>query len=231
MTNQAEVLFYSDPSTYMSATTIWTDAATNPTTWTAKSGGFAVITGAKYIKIRLTGGVIAGGAGTAYFDDVRFIEPQDDIVEVIRSASSGGDAGQTLTAATWNTRALTTISVANKYGTFTPATDTNRLTINYPGRYEIKAFASAYNSSGSGSIFQKIRVRNITDSTTAISGFNILVPNTSEMTAHCYGTITITAPKTFELQHYSTVAVIAGMTLSTGETEVYAGLFVKRIGD
>jgi hypothetical protein len=70
------------------------------------------------------------------------------------------------------------------------------------GSYVIRAFAGAYRVNN-----HTTRLRNITDSTTTLEGVPNFAPGTSDlhMTASwVVGAFTISAPKTFELQHQGT---------------------------
>lgn len=98
------------------------------------------------------------------------------------------------------------------------------------GTYQIEASAPGYNTG-----LLKARVRNITDSTTAIIGSSEYTHTTSvagSMRSVLVGEITITTSKTFELQMYTGGAQATnglGVAAVTGESEVYSQVKITKI--
>ena len=97
------------------------------------------------------------------------------------------------------------------------------------GRYYIDASAPVL-----GAVQHKIRIRNITDSITAIYGTSSFAASTNltESKALLSGEVTITAPKTFELQHYiATGRAVSGLGTATfsGDVEVYSIVKIQRL--
>lgn len=83
MHNKVEVLWFdaSQVALGTASTTIY-DTTASPTTWTEKHSVTAPPSGAKYAKIKLTGGhndTNPTGTHNAWFDEVQFIAPQFDV--------------------------------------------------------------------------------------------------------------------------------------------------------
>ncbi len=97
------------------------------------------------------------------------------------------------------------------------------------GTYSIEASAPATSSEQ-----HRIRLRNISDSLTAIVGSSEYIQSTANVTTRSLlsGEITITSLKTFELQHYITTIRTTnglGVALASGENEVYSMLKITKI--
>lgn len=97
------------------------------------------------------------------------------------------------------------------------------------GTYDIQASASTHQSNGS-----KLRLRNITDGTTLLLGSSVFTGTTISTTPNTIlnGQITISSPKTLELQHYIAIAKATdglGLPASSGESEVYAQIRIEKI--
>lgn len=108
-----------------------------------------------------------------------------------------------------------------------------------PGTYRFEARGPAYGCNGN-----QIRIQNITDGTTAVTGtpnvaadFGSGLFNYAESVA--LGVVTITASKTFELQHWAAGALNTaapatgafGIAASgSGYSQIYASLAVTRVG-
>ncbi len=142
----------------------------------------------------------------------------------ITDEKSSGTAGGSTSATTWHTRALNTV-VTN---TITGASlSSNQITLD-AGTYRIFAQAEMHESGAN-----RLRLRNITDSTTVASGVNshsgssgASLPNPSAIMGARF---TIASTKTFELQHYASLAkatIGLGVAASTGEVEVYAEITI-----
>lgn len=98
------------------------------------------------------------------------------------------------------------------------------------GTYEIDATAPSYRSNR-----HRARIRNITDSTTSLLGdsnFSSANADYSATYSRVVGQITITSPKTFELQHYTQSVLSSnglGVDASSGESEVYSQVKITKI--
>lgn len=124
------------------------------------------------------------------------------------------DAG-TSTGAAWNTRVLNT-KVSDVSGLASIAA--NQITL-AAGTYRVFATAPSYAADRN-----KLRLRNITDTTTTIIGVsNYATGGQSTLS----GRFTIAGSKTFELQHFfeiGTATIGLGPATSSGETEIYASI-------
>jgi hypothetical protein len=95
------------------------------------------------------------------------------------------------------------------------------------GTYYIRSSAPAYAVSQ-----HQTRIRNITDSTTALVGSTEYSLSTVNGRSIIRGTITITSSKTFELQHYTQSAQASngfGSATATGEVEVYSIVEINKL--
>lgn len=138
--------------------------------------------------------------------------------------NSGTSAGGAL-ALTTQTRTLNTL--------VDPTGIVSSLTSNQfvlpAGEYFIQGSAPAYRVGG-----HKARIRNITDGTTSIIGSSSTSDATNGSVTHSLisGYISITASKTFELQHYTTVLKATdglGQAVTSGESEIYGQLDIVKI--
>jgi hypothetical protein len=96
------------------------------------------------------------------------------------------------------------------------------------GTYDISASAPCYNGN-----VHKIRLRNITDSTTALIGTKEYTSTTSIQTnSLLFGQITITSTKTFELQHWITTSSVEGLGISNasgGDDNIFSAIKITKI--
>ena len=144
-------------------------------------------------------------------------------IVILQDQKSSGTNGGTFTNGDWRTRDLNT-EVADTHNICTLSS--NQFTLG-AGTYRIEAYAMVY-----GNVDRhRLRIRNITDSTDAILGYNAYITTTNTNKAVLVGQITIAATKTFELQHRSTNTVSTngfGIATSLG-TEIYAEVEIKRL--
>lgn len=149
------------------------------------------------------------------------LQPRIAYLSDVKPGGTGGG-----TSSTGNqTRTLNTI--VDPTGIVTSLT-ANQFTLQ-AGSYCIEATAQAYKATG-----HRIRIRNITDSTTSIIGSGSYTSAADVVDTHSIlkGGLIITSAKTFELQHYigAGVATVGlGNATSTGESEVYAQVKIVRI--
>ena len=142
----------------------------------------------------------------------------------LQDSKSSGTAPQSITGNSWNKRDLGT-SVSN---TLTGASVASSVITLAAGRYRIQAQASACMGSSFG--YQRLRLRNTSDSSTILAGVNMATGiNTVAPTLVLAGVFTLAASKTLELQHYMAVvgSANAGGALSSGEPEIYADVLIQ----
>ena len=130
----------------------------------------------------------------------------------------------------WNTRILNTIeSTGNSV-----ALNNNQITFQ-PGKYLIQAEAAAHAINR-----HKLRLRNISASTTAIAGMSkwSSYNANADSDATLKGFVELSAEATFELQHFCGFNGTAGdrfgvqtsiSGISTGEPEIFATVLIKKI--
>jgi hypothetical protein len=99
------------------------------------------------------------------------------------------------------------------------------------GSYYIEASAPAYQTDS-----HRTRIRNITDSTTALLGSSELggSATVAQSRSLIFGQITITSSKTFELQHYTQTAKATtglGANTGSGENNVFSIVKITKIKD
>lgn len=151
-------------------------------------------------------------------DEFRIDRPgQGEYIRLSDTKATTTDAG-TFTSGAWQTRTLNTEDI-DTGGVCTLAS--NQFTLS-PGTYRIRASAPAYDCST-----HQTRLRNITDSTTDSVGTSEYCDTTGSGYNRSFivDEFTITASKTFELQHRCTVTRATnglGLANSFGENEVYA---------
>lgn len=155
----------------------------------------------------------------------------------IRDERSSGTAGDTLTVSTWNTRTLNTEATDD----LTITTSGNQMSL-VAGTYYIEVTAQT-NYTGtvdrgtSEAITSKLRLRNVTDSTTLVNGIgqrfsladdgggNNEAADQSLLTT-LSGRFTLAGTKSVEVQNwvtngYSSPSTKSGKAISSGENEVY----------
>lgn len=134
------------------------------------------------------------------------------------TVSSGTGGGNTV-ATTWTTRAINTEdSDASSIGSLA----SNEITL-AAGNYRISAKAAFY--AGAANATTKLRLRNITDGTTALVGMQAgIIPSTnSSQFVALDGIFTLSGAKALALQYYSSAANTGGLgiAMTTGENEIY----------
>jgi hypothetical protein len=141
----------------------------------------------------------------------------------LQDQKTAGTAGGTFTSGAWRTHELTTEEVDQIGSTLSSNTFTLPA-----GTYIAEASAMGYACSG-----HKLRLRNITDGTTAIVGSHADCSTGGISTvAHLFGRFTIADTKTFELQHRCQTTKSTdgfGQAMSFGEAEVYADLRIWKV--
>lgn len=165
-------------------------------------------------------GRVTGASAVAINGAIQHAEFQN------QQADSGG-SGETFSATTWTARHLNT-TISN---TISGASlGSNQVTLP-AGTYTLNAFARIYIASGGGAA--TIRLRNVTDSTTALVGPWIPAASGGDVTQQLQGTFTLSASKTLELDAYenatgtSTGGSVYG---GSGEVEVYVDALFQKVG-
>lgn len=143
----------------------------------------------------------------------------DHPVYHIRDRRTSGTNGDSRTGSTWSKHTLQTEEVADISGASLASS-----VITLPaGTYEVNSWVTARDPFGG-----MIRLRNTTDSSTVALGRYPVGSGTGDSaTAVMQGRFTIGGSKNFELQVYGNGT--ASAALSTGEDEVYADLFIKKV--
>lgn len=144
----------------------------------------------------------------------------------VRDERASGTSGGSATTGAWTARVLNTVSINEISGA---SLASNQVTLP-AGTYEVQARAPMANTD-----WHRIRLRNITDGTTIISGGNAFAysayADVSDSTL--MGKFTLAATKVLELQYRCTTnsgAKALGWEGATGEAEVYAEAMFKKVG-
>jgi hypothetical protein len=147
-------------------------------------------------------------------------------IATLSDVKASGTAGGSATAGATQTRTLNTI--VDSTGIVTSLAS-NQFVLP-KGTYYIEASAAAYVTDN-----HRIRLRNITDSSTALLGTSELCSGVGVYNrSFISGELTITSAKTFELQHYTQTARATdglGRDVGTGENNVYAIVKITKIKD
>jgi hypothetical protein len=134
---------------------------------------------------------------------------------------AAGTDGGTFTNGAWQTRTLNFESDVGDFVTLA----SNQMTLQ-PGFYRLRATAPGYACGR-----HQLRIRNITDGTTASGGTSAVSPagTTTISEVQCF--LTLTAATTFEVQHQCQTTVAAngfGLAANFGEQETYAQVELER---
>jgi hypothetical protein len=144
----------------------------------------------------------------------------------VREEQPSGTAGGASTASTWQQRVLNTVKTNGITGA---SLASNQITLP-AGTYYVECSAPSY---GTGQT--KARLRNVTDSATAIVGQSHYVENGSYQSggnSQVSGRITLSATKTLQLEHFTGTAQVTdglGVAAGTSEVEVYAEVKIWKI--
>ena len=145
----------------------------------------------------------------------------------VRDEKSSGTQGGTGTATAFNTRDLNTIKTNEITGA---SLSSNQITLP-SGTYYAIAHAVTRRANEN-----KVRLRNITDSSTTLVGFSERSASGDVTTTQGFvsGRFTIAAEKVFELQHYFTdidggSSEVKGQATASGEVEVYVDVQIWKV--
>tara|TARA_Y100000361_G_C11152432_1_gene341986 strand:- start:1419 stop:2096 length:678 start_codon:yes stop_codon:yes gene_type:complete len=146
-------------------------------------------------------------------------------IAILEDQKADGADGGTGSAGTWNTRVINTeVSDPDSIVSIS----SNQFTLGV-GKYKITARGSVASVNG-----HRMRVRNITDSTTDILGqsaFESTGFNGDD--ANLIGYIDIADTKVFELQHWINASVGTqdfGRPTTSGDSEIYLQIVIEKIG-
>jgi len=140
--------------------------------------------------------------------------------------TAGTDGGSAAPGNTWLTRTLNTV-LRNIAGA---VVSSNQVQLG-AGTWRLEAWALANNSAGNPS---RLRIQNITDSTTAALGEGAIHSSALVTRNTAFGIVIITSAKTFEVQHKKNSAASAtdfGVPVSNGDVEIYCEFRATRIAD
>jgi hypothetical protein len=157
------------------------------------------------------------------------VAPDTGTMMVRHEVASGGSSdypnASQMPMNTWSPRTLNTVTANTIAGA---SLASNQITLP-AGVYEV--LASAPSGGISGVVRHKLRLRNLTDSTSLI-GTSELNNTTSMYTRSVVeARFTITSAKTFALQHYVTNnPSMGGEPVSSGEVEVYSTVLFRKVG-
>lgn len=147
----------------------------------------------------------------------------------LRDEKADGISGGTFTQDVWQTRDLNTKVLDESDDVMLAA---NQFTLQ-KGTYEIFAFAPGHRCGT-----HRVKLRNITDGTDEIIGQTGAATDTgaagaANIMASLRGSFTITAAKTFELQHRCSSSRSSdgfGLASTFGVVEVYAEIHMRKVG-
>lgn len=146
-------------------------------------------------------------------------------IATLSDVKTNGTAGGSASAATTTTRTLNT--TVDTTGIVTSLVS-NQFILS-AGTYYIEASAQGYLVDQ-----HKIRIRNITDTTTSIIGLSAVSGGAAATATHATlnGEVIISASKTFELQHYTQTASATsglGRATSSGESEIFSMVKITKV--
>jgi len=144
----------------------------------------------------------------------------------IKDVKPSGTAGGTFTAGAWQTRDLNTLEGDTEFISLSA----NQVTLS-SGKYKISASAPCFRGSQN-----KIKLRNITNSTDDIIGGSSFAPNDTSFNgfsrSEMEGVIEISSNTTFEIQHRCSSTRASdgfGIASSFSVDEIYATLVIEKI--
>lgn len=161
----------------------------------------------------------------AVTDYVTASDPFSAKLLMVSDQKAANTAGGTSVAGSFQTRVLNTTDVNDLGGTPLAA---NQITL-AAGTYQIDGYSTFYQPNSA-----KIRLRNVTDGTTAVVGGNgySSTSNNDNVIVPIKGRFTIAGSKVFELQYRVGNAVVTnglGIAANFGEVEIYSQLSIWKI--
>lgn len=165
------------------------------------------------------------GDGASNFDAQWTASPGPHVI--IQEQAASGSATSTTNSA-YNTRNLTTVVTPSPLASLSA----KQVTLE-PGTWHLAAFGCVTGTNGT-----RIRIRNVTDSSTTVLGATLMGGDygsvaTAGAISVAEGVVTITSAKTFEVQQYiggnTATGFNMGFPLNTGDANVFAELRATRI--
>lgn len=149
---------------------------------------------------------------------------------LIQDQQTSGTGGHTYTAGAWRTVTLNT--TAADTGSNVVSLGSNQFALK-SGSYEFDAVVNGGRGSNAASTSGRLRLRNVTDSSTPAQGVNMNVAagvtvEIDNILVSVSGNFVIAAQKTFELDVWVTQNTSAGNALTTGDVEVYASIRLRK---
>lgn len=177
----------------------------------------------------LAGYFVVNMSKTPTLSGISYVSPR---VAFLSDVKASGTAGGALTGSTWNSRNLNTLddasSIITNPSSFTGVGGTNTQFTLPAGEYIIEGAAPAYSIGN-----HKIRLRNITDSTTTVVGRSASSsPSVTIEESGLVGRFVITSAKVFEIQHWAATTGLgngAGIQVTSGENEIYTQLKITKV--
>lgn len=153
-------------------------------------------------------------------------------IATLSDVKASGTVGGASTGGTYVTRTLNTLVDPSGFVT---SLASNQFILP-AGEYYIEGSAPAHGDGTSAVTLHKIKIRNVTDSVDSIIGSSERAATASGVgiitRSQIAGTVVISSPKTFELQHRTAVTVAStgfGTSTSFGDTEVYSTLTITKV--
>lgn len=183
---------------------------------------------------------VSDGAGSGAWTATSTLNPFSNQLFHVQDSVSSGTAAQSLTSATWNTRRFQT-TLTNEISS--ASLSSNQVSLP-AGTYFLQCqciFNSLVTSTNSNTYHAKLRLRNITDGSTTLSGTSHTllkfidgassVSISGSFDLFVGGRFTIAGTKTLEIQAYVTNGTIirAGTPASLSENEIYANLMIWKV--
>lgn len=149
----------------------------------------------------------------------------------LQYTTSSGTGGGSLTASTWNKASLTSV-----FNNITDASVSSGVVTLPAGTYAVSGWSGVGSGFGGAEYTCKSRLRNTTDSSTAIVGASGRASGYASarliesFELDVMGVVTITDSKDFELQSWCNQSgLYFGYAVSSGEDELYADLMIQKI--
>lgn len=161
----------------------------------------------------------AGSGGTVLNDQI-----------IIQDQQTSGTTGHAYTSGAWRTVILNT--TVTDTGSNVVSLGSNQFALK-TGSYEFDADVNGGNGSNAAAVVGRLRLRNITDTSTVVQGTNRtdaagVSVALDDASLSLSGSVVIAAQKTFELQLWVTVTTAAGHALTTGDVEIYASIRLRK---
>lgn len=146
---------------------------------------------------------------------------------VVQEQLASGTTGSTIVATTWVTRPITTkVTDTNSLGTLA----VNQLTLP-AGNWKVNAWANIGSNNG-GVQVARIRLQNMTDTTTLLQGVNTSEGDAAaggDAVGGMNGYFTLTGAKALAIQGFSSTGSNAPRALSTGGSEIYLSATFEKV--